>query len=130
MTPARSNDLADLRRRVDVLIVEDDNDLREALAESFRAEGYTVAEADHGQSAMKHLQESVLPRVILLDLMMPVMDGWGFRTAQLQDPLLASLPVIVITGDGRPAARAVAADEYVTKPIDFDRLLTVVRRFD
>ena len=85
--------------------------------------------AADGRVALDRLQESAVG-AILLDIMMPVMDGWEFRSAQMGDPSLAGIPVMVITAD--PAARGRAASlgvqGYMTKPIQFDRLLEFVGR--
>src|SRR5919206_1695644 len=84
--------------RGEVLVVEDDFAIRETLRELLEDEGYRVAWAANGKEALARLHERA-PRVILLDLMMPVMDGWEFRVAQQRDPALASIPVVVISAD-------------------------------
>jgi|SRR5688572_1080817 len=114
-----------------ILIVEDDTDIREDLAGILRAEGYEVATAANGQVACDWLRHTeVLPEVILLDMMMPVMDGWHFRAEQLQDATLAAIPVVVLSGAGdvRKEATALGAAGYVTKPFKLDSLLGVVQR--
>ena len=116
-----------MRKRV--LIVEDDELAREALAAFLQAEGYPVLEAANGLEALDRLQRDAVG-AILLDLMMPVMDGWQFRAAQLRDAMLASIPVMVITADASAQARAssLGVQEYMTKPIQFARLLDFVGR--
>jgi CheY-like chemotaxis protein len=114
--------------RKPVLIIDDDEFAREALATFLAAEGYPVLEAADGRVALDRLQGSPVG-VILLDIMMPVMNGWEFRAAQLDDPVLAEIPVMVITAD--PGARSRAASlgvGYMAKPIQFDRLLEFVGR--
>jgi CheY-like chemotaxis protein len=114
----------------DILVIEDDDDLRRVLADSLRLEGYGVAEAAHGRVAVDYLESRELPRVILLDLMMPVMNGWEFRAYQRRNPRLATIPTVIVTGDGRAAADAhlLGADALLLKPLDFDGLLGVMRR--
>jgi CheY-like chemotaxis protein len=111
-----------------VLIVEDDADVREALAVFLEGEGHPVVEAAHGAEALTRLHDSAGICLIVLDLWMPVMDGWEFRAAQRKDPELAAVPVVVITAD--KGARQRAADfgeaDWMTKPIDFGRLLELV----
>jgi len=110
-----------------VLIVEDDLDAREALSVFLEAEGYRVLEAAHGEEALAHLRASPVC-IVLLDLMMPIMNGWDFRAEQMKDPELAKVPVVVVTADGgsRRRARELGLTDYMTKPIDFERLLQVV----
>jgi CheY-like chemotaxis protein len=81
-----------------ILIVEDNADLRDSLAELLQYEGYEVARAANGQEALRYLRECPPPCLILLDLMMPVMNGWEFRKQQLLDPTLSSIPVAIVTG--------------------------------
>lgn len=113
-----------------VLIVEDDFDVRDTLGMTLEAEGYRVEGAANGQEAIERLQRADPPCLILLDLMMPVMDGWEFRAAQLRDPTLARIPVVVISADGSVArkASALGVAGYLRKPLDFDALLQTVRR--
>jgi CheY-like chemotaxis protein len=113
-----------------VLIVEDDGDVRGALAAILEGEGYTVVEAAHGQEALQHLRGSNPFCLILLDLWMPVMDGWGFRAEQVKDPKLAQIPVLVITADHGAVKKAAALGVAgtLTKPIEFDQLLEFVGR--
>jgi CheY-like chemotaxis protein len=112
-----------------VLIVEDDPDAREALAAFLEGEGYTVLEAEHGAEALDRLRTSAVC-LVLLDLMMPVMNGWTFRAEQLRDPALAQVPVVVVTADSTAARRAgsLGVAGFMTKPIDFARLLTLVEQ--
>jgi|SRR6186713_693004 CheY-like chemotaxis protein len=112
-----------------VLIVDDDETAREALAAFLEAEGYPVLEAANGREALDQLQRDSIG-AILLDLMMPVMDGWEFRAAQIRDPTLVRIPVMVITADASARSRATSlgVDEYMTKPIQFTRLLEFVGR--
>jgi CheY-like chemotaxis protein len=114
----------------DVMIVEDDVAIRETLRELLEEAGYAVVPACNGREALEHLSHRV-PRLILLDLMMPVMDGWQFRDAQQRDPTLANIPVVVISADHgleRSAAR-LDVDGYLAKPFGLDALLAAVRRY-
>ena len=116
--------------RKPVLIVEDDESAREALAAFLEAEGYPVREAANGQEALDRLQQENVG-LILLDLMMPVMDGWEFRAVQMRDPTLAGIPVMVITADAsaRSRANSLGVEGYMTKPIQFPQLLAFVDRY-
>jgi CheY-like chemotaxis protein len=112
-----------------VLIVEDDADLREMMAQLLQLEGFQAETASNGREALQYLQQGDRPDVILLDLMMPIMDGWEFRRLQMRDPALKSVPVVVLSA--LDATRAVDLDgaAFLKKPLDFDRLLELVRRF-
>ena len=114
-----------------ILIVDDDNDVRSALAELLEEEGFAVEGAPNGRAALARLRDGAAhPAVILLDLMMPGMDGWDFRSEQMRDPELARVPVVIVSASGfspesirlqfRPAA-------YVPKPIERAALLGVLR---
>ena len=113
-----------------VLIVEDDADLREMMAQLLTLEGYHIDTAANGREALEYLNEAPHPDVILLDLMMPIMDGWEFRRRQQNDPALADVPVIVLTALDQAQARAndLNGVDFLKKPLDFDRLLELVRR--
>src|SRR5712691_6808566 len=91
-----------------ILIVEDDDAVREALATFLELQGYDVVEAAHGEEALRQLRSARPFCMILLDLMMPVMNGWEFRTHLLSDPTLASIPVVVVTADNSAAKKAAA----------------------
>lgn len=112
-----------------ILVVDDDPAIRESLTEVLQDEGYAVLTATNGAEALRLLREGARPSVILLDLMMPVQDGYGFRAEQRQDPTLSDIPVIVVTAgvlDHR--ATAMNANAYVTKPFDLNVLLNAIAR--
>jgi CheY-like chemotaxis protein len=113
-----------------VLIVEDDADLREMMAQLLTLEGYQIETVANGREALEYLNDAPRPDVILLDLMMPIMDGWEFRRRQQDDPALADVPVIVLTALDQAQARASDLNgvDFLKKPLDFDRLLELVRR--
>src|SRR5438128_10641515 len=113
-----------------VLIVEDDADLREMMAQLLSLEGFQAAAVANGSEALQYLHNGhVKPDVILLDLMMPVMDGWEFRRKQQADPSLADVPVIVLSALGQSRAADVQAEGFLKKPLDFDRLLQLVPQY-
>jgi CheY-like chemotaxis protein len=114
-----------------ILIVDDDPDIRETLSELLQAEGYGCATANNGRDALEYLRTQPCPALILLDLMMPVMDGFEFRTAQLEADALRDLPVLVISAGGRAAqaAKTLRAADYLDKPMDIGDLLRKVRAF-
>src|SRR5436309_15079432 len=106
-----------------VLIVEDDADLREMMAQLLSLEGFQATAVANGREALEYLHEADVPQVILLDLMMPVMDGWEFRRKQQADPALASVPVIVLSALDLARAGNLDATACLKKPRDFDHLL-------
>jgi CheY-like chemotaxis protein len=110
-----------------VLIVEDDRDTREMLGRFLELEGFEVRMAANGQLALQTLHEDIHPCVIILDLMMPVMNGWQFREIQRTDPELSEIPVVVVTAAGpRDDIPSINADGWLSKPVDFDRLLETI----
>jgi len=111
-----------------ILIVEDDDDIREALTQILELEGYVVREAANGREALDISAREPSPSLILLDLMMPVMDGWQFRTEQLKDPNLSKVPVVVISADASVHEKVATfgAASVLPKPISLDRLLRAV----
>ena len=112
-----------------VLIVEDDEDLREMMAQLLTLEGYDAATVANGREALEYLHRASAPNVILLDLMMPVMDGWEFRRQLEADPTLAPVPVIVLSALDQVRAVNIHAAAFLKKPLDFDRLLDLVRTY-
>ena len=115
-----------------VLVVEDHEDTRHMVETFLRINGIPVVAADNGLTGLTALQQH-RPCVVLLDLSMPVMDGWQFRAQQqrLPDDSLAGTPVVVLSAlnDASRHARTLGAADLIPKPIDFDRLVTVVRGF-
>lgn len=129
MTRAGFDDCHDHRR---ILVVDDDRDIREMISQVLTIEGYRVTSAANGQEALEQLRdERTRAGLILLDLMMPVMNGWEMRAEMARDPLLAAIPVVVISGDGEVPKKeaAMGAAGYITKPIELDALLATVGRF-
>jgi len=105
--------------RPTVMIVDDDRDIREVLGEMLADEGFTVEAAWNGAEAMRRLRDGFRPNLIILDLMMPVMDGVTFHAALKESPDLAGIPVIGVT-----AAAASDVDfECLRKPVRFDTLV-------
>jgi CheY-like chemotaxis protein len=111
------------------MVVEDDFDVRGALAETLEDAGYFVSRAKDGEDALAMLRASVAPSLILLDLMMPRMDGFQFRIEQLKDPRLRGIPVLVLTGDLRVDVGALQVAGQIEKPVGIDDLLAAVGRF-
>jgi two-component system, chemotaxis family, chemotaxis protein CheY len=112
-----------------VLVVDDDRDIRDVLTDALEAEGYRVITAPDGQEALDWLRASGLrPCVILLDLMMPRMDGLQFRTEQLNEPLFATVPVIVLSADPSVIATAKSLNfaGSLRKPVPLEALLAAV----
>jgi CheY-like chemotaxis protein len=117
--------------RKSILVVEDDAATRDAVSLALEDEGYSVTGVANGQEALLHLRQTVPPpNLILLDLRMPVMNGWEFRKQQTQDPALKSIPVVVVSADVSVPQKAAAlgATEYLIKPVDFDKLIKAVQR--
>ena len=114
--------------RKSVLIVDDDLDIREILTETLLDRGFDVVTAGNGLEALKVLRSlSAPPSVILLDLMMPIMDGYGFLEQQRRDPALASIPLAIVTAGHRvDRSRLGDALEIITKPFDVARLVGVL----
>ena len=111
-----------------LLVVEDDADIREALDGLLSMEGFRVAGCSNGREALDWLRASPKPDIILLDLMMPIMDGWQFRVAQKDDPELATIPVLALSADSTAKAAAIDAEAYLKKPVDYDTLIATIDR--
>jgi CheY-like chemotaxis protein len=109
-----------------VLVVEDDPTILGAMKMVLEWEGYQVACATNGQEALEMLRMGERPSLILLDVMMPVLDGWQFREEQKRDPKLASIPVVVVSAV--EGAASVDAADHVQKPFQVEELLATLRR--
>jgi CheY-like chemotaxis protein len=121
--PSNNANVAE-RSRPLVLVVDDDLDLRESVREALADAGYETACAQNGDEALAYLQRSRTPAAILLDLFMPVMNGWEF-VRRLRGTRFEAIPVIVVTSSGPHWGPPVA--RVLRKPIDFDGLLAEVR---
>ena len=85
------------RENPSILVVEDDEDAREAMVALLQMKGYRAVPAGNGREALDYLDQAPAPDLIILDLWMPVMDGWHFRSEQTRNPRIAHIPVIVVT---------------------------------
>lgn len=112
-----------------ILVVEDDREQRETLCAMLDLVGFGHAQAANGQEALDYLNESRAPCLVLLDLEMPVMNGWEFRENQLADERLSHIPVVVVTAnDDGMDARFPGVEGFLWKPLNFDKLVTVLER--
>jgi CheY-like chemotaxis protein len=111
------------------LVVDDDPATRDLLARFLRAEGFGVLVADRGEEGLR-LARQVRPALMTLDVLMPGMDGWAVLGALKSDPATADIPVVLLTIlDDRDLGFALGATDYLTKPVDRERLLTLVRKY-
>lgn len=115
-------------REAKILVVEDDDDIRDSLKELLEEEGYQVDTAANGEQALNRLRGEA-PQLILLDLMMPVMDGWEFAERIRGRPDWAQIPVIVLSADRNigDKARKLGAVGYLAKPFELSELLSLVQ---
>ncbi len=124
----------DNARNAQVLVVEDDADLREAIRQVLEEEGYRVRSAADGEEALRILESEEVPCLILLDLMMPGMNGWEFLERKSRDERLGGCPVVVVSAflerppAGLPAFAAphLKVDGVIRKPLDLDELMDAV----
>ena len=120
------------RRQDAVLLVDDNDELRGALAELLRLDGYEVREARNGAHALRALEtDGAKPFAIVLDLGMPTVDGWEFRRALTDLPSYRDVPVVVISAVDEDVARRAglgATVEYLRKPVELERLRRVLAR--
>jgi CheY-like chemotaxis protein len=114
-----------------ILVVEDDGDLRDSVCEALEIEGFRTACAANGREALDWLQKNSPPCAILLDLMMPVMSGSELHAEIRNDPLLAPIPVIVLSAldEARQRGQVGGAQLYLKKPVDPEVLVSAVHRF-
>ncbi len=110
-----------------VLIIEDDEGIREALRLTLEFEGYEVQVASNGRQGLQRLWGSAHPCLILLDLMMPVMDGWTFRRELAKNAALADIPVVVMTAASAARAAAIPSAAVLHKPLEIEAVIEVVQ---
>jgi CheY-like chemotaxis protein len=115
-----------------VMIVDDDDAIREALEDVLSDEGYDVVGVSDGQQALDYLLTDLnpakRPSAILVDLWMPVMDGWKFLDALLEDPRFSRIPLVVLTAARDQRARDLRVAEVLTKPVQLQQVLGALER--
>jgi CheY-like chemotaxis protein len=116
----------------EILLVDDDNELRESVAEGLEQAGFAVIRAADGNDALGHLRHGSLPSVVLLDLLMPGMNGWQLCEVMHADPVLSNIPIVALTAtasmDPESLHLADVAD-WIAKPFDLGEVLEVIRPF-
>jgi len=126
-TPTSGNDV---EPRATILVVDDDDDIRQVLAMVLDEAGFRVVTAANGREALERLRGDPRPDVILLDLMMPEMDGYQFRAEQQRDPALRAIPTLIVTaGTVTPRVEELGAEAILRKPVSLRRLVDTIRRF-
>jgi two-component system, chemotaxis family, chemotaxis protein CheY len=111
-----------------ILIIDDDEDTREVLSMILGSEGHRIEEAADGVEALERLRSGSMPSLILLDMMMPRLDGEGFMKARRRDARIAHVPVFIMSGHeaGPQKAQELGADGWLVKPVELDELTTAV----
>jgi CheY-like chemotaxis protein len=114
-----------------ILVVEDDTSIRELLVELLESEGYEVASAVNGLEGIKYLQNNKRPDLILIDLMMPVMDGYTFRTEQLKNDVWAQIPTVVMSAEAnaKDKMKSYKITAFLSKPVELDTILATVELY-
>lgn len=114
-----------------VLLVEDDDDMRESLHALLERKGFRVTSVANGLEALEYLRANERPGIILLDLMMPVMDGWELRRELAKDPALDSIPIALLSGVVylTNEAKTLGAIACLTKPVDLSKLYEICRQY-
>jgi two-component system chemotaxis response regulator CheY len=114
---------------IDVLLAEDDEDLREAMVDTLSDAGYTVEAVGNGRDALEWLEDNAAaPKLILLDLMMPVMDGWQFLDERRKTPKVAAVPVVVLSANGSFTGESDTI-AFMRKPVAVQQLLDVIATY-
>lgn len=113
-----------------ILVVEDDLSIRETLIEFLEGEGYLVSSSINGHEALKYLEKSSAPDVILMDLMMPVMDGHTFLKERLKSSSLLSIPTIVMSAEANALdkVKETQIQAFLAKPLDLDEIINTLGR--
>ncbi len=115
------------RERHQILVVDDDEGIREAMVSILQVMGYSVASAINGKDALDYLRNAATPDLIISDLAMPIMDGRQFRREQVKEPRLAKIPVIVVSALSDQTD--IDANEIFIKPVEVEILLAAVDRY-
>ena len=114
-----------------ILVVEDDRDIQTVVVQLLESEGFETICANNGREALQVLKDDTqnLPDLIILDLMMPIMDGFEFREEQKRDPRIANVPIVIMSADGNvePKKHKIDAKAYIKKPLDIDDLIELVK---
>lgn len=111
-----------------LLVVDDDADAREIMKITLEAEGFVVVEAANGQAALDQLNAGLRPRLIILDLMMPVMSGWQFWDLHQATPAIKDIPVVIFTASGLNTG-AVGRAKILPKPVDLPLLMAEIQQY-
>jgi CheY-like chemotaxis protein len=111
-----------------VLVVDDDPNLVRLMSKFLKLEGFAPVPAANGHEALKYLRGGGDASVILLDLRMPVMDGWTFRREQRDDPVIAGIPIVILSGVDTDHVHELEAAAEFHKPVSFPEVVDVVRR--
>jgi CheY-like chemotaxis protein len=114
-----------------LLVIDDDHDILMSLQDALEMEGYRVSTASTGREALESLKRGLRPDLILLDLMMPDISGWAFRSWQRSHEEFSSIPVVIVSGQGLSGSEVarLGVEGYLAKPLDLDHLLDTVARF-
>jgi CheY-like chemotaxis protein len=111
-----------------ILVVDDDDDFRETVAEVLAGAGYPVQKAENGEVALQRVKEE-LPGIVLLDLKMPVLDGWGVMERMRQDPRGAAVPILILSAYGFEwESELLGAQGYIPKSVGMDEIVERVRK--
>jgi CheY-like chemotaxis protein len=126
-----TNNLMSSNLKKQILVVEDDQCIRESLQELLESEGYSVACASNGQEALDHLSTKKSPGLIFLDLMMPIKDGFQFRQEMRVNPLWVDIPIVIMSADGQIKEKflRMGVKSYLKKPVDIDVIIDLANRF-
>ena len=114
-----------------VLVIDDDDGVRAVMTRQLEIAGFEVVTAGTGAAGLEALRNDDSIRVVLLDMIMPVMDGWGVRNEQLSDPRVAHVPAVILTGAPLPSLvhDQLKAADYLLKPVGRDHLISVVSNY-
>lgn len=114
-----------------ILVVEDDHSIRELLVELLQSEGYEVGSATNGLEGLRYLEVETHPDLILIDLMMPVMDGYSFRLEQMKHAVWSKIPVVVMSAEAnaKDKMKQFGITTFLSKPVELESILKAVEQF-